>query len=95
MKRVLFIASTGGHLNELMQLKPLFEKYNYHIITEKDKMTENLKEQYKDKILYFVYGTRAHLFQYIFQFLWNCILTVEKKYLLRDSIQRQERAVFK
>ena len=36
-KKVLFIASTGGHLNELMQLSPLFEKYDYHIITEKTK----------------------------------------------------------
>ena len=29
MKKVLFISSTGGHLNELMQLSPLFDKYNY------------------------------------------------------------------
>ena len=28
-KRVLFIASTGGHLNELMQLEPMFNKYDY------------------------------------------------------------------
>ena len=33
MKKVLFIASTGGHLNELMQLAPMFDKYDYHIIT--------------------------------------------------------------
>ena len=25
MKKVLFISSTGGHLNELLQLSPLFE----------------------------------------------------------------------
>ena len=42
-KKVLFISSTGGHFNELMQLKPMFEKYDYHIITEKDKFTEGLK----------------------------------------------------
>ena len=36
-KRVLFVASTGGHLNEMMQLKELFDKYEYHIITEKTK----------------------------------------------------------
>ena len=41
-KKVLFISSTGGHLSELMQLAPLFEKYDYHIITEKDKVNENL-----------------------------------------------------
>ena len=33
-KKVLFISSTGGHFNELMQLKPMFEKYDYHIITD-------------------------------------------------------------
>ena len=45
-KKVLFISSTGGHFNELMQLRPMFEKYDYHIITEKDKFTEKLKKQY-------------------------------------------------
>ena len=46
MKRqVLFISSTGGHLDELMQLKPLFDKYDYHIITEKTKSNLKLKMQ--------------------------------------------------
>ena len=39
-KKVLFISSTGGHLSELLQLSPLFEKYDYNIITEKDKTNE-------------------------------------------------------
>ena len=29
MKKVLFIASTGGHLNELLQLSPCFKNYDY------------------------------------------------------------------
>ena len=33
MKKVLFISSTGGHLNELLQLKPMFKKYDSYIIT--------------------------------------------------------------
>ena len=75
-KKVLFIASTGGHFNELMQLKPLFEKYDYHIITEKDAMTKGFKEIYKNKISYMLYGTRAHMFKYIFQFIINCFISV-------------------
>ena len=67
MKKVMFISSTGGHFNELMQLKPLFKKYDYHIVTEKDEVTKEYKQEYKDKISYLVYGTRAHLFKYIFQ----------------------------
>ena len=31
----MFISSTGGHLNEMMQLKELFNKYDYYIVTEK------------------------------------------------------------
>ena len=75
-KRVLFIASTGGHLNELMQLSPLFEKYDYHIITEKDKANENLKEKYGDRLYFLPYGTRAKLFTYIFKYLYLCFKTV-------------------
>ena len=29
MKKVMFIASTGGHLDELLQLAPCFNNYNY------------------------------------------------------------------
>lgn len=71
MKKVLFIASTGGHLNELFQLKPIFNKYNYYIITEKDKSTINLKNEYKNKISYLIYGTRKNKFAYIFKFIFN------------------------
>lgn len=84
-KRVLFISSTGGHFNELMQLKPMFKKYDYHIITEKDKFTEGFKKQYGKRISYMVYGTRTHKFVYPFKFLWNCILTVFYYFKLRPQ----------
>ena len=69
-KKVLFISSTGGHLNELLQLAPLFEKYDYNIITEKDKANENLKEKYGEKLYFLPYGTRAKIFSYIFKYLF-------------------------
>lgn len=75
-KKVLFISSTGGHLNELLQLSPLFEKYDYTIITEKDKLSENLKEKYKDKIYYLPYGTRSHLLKYIFIYFYLILKTI-------------------
>ncbi len=76
MKKVMFISSTGGHLDEIMQLKPLFKKYDYHIVTEKDKMTVKLKEQYGKKISYLVYGTRNKMISYIFKLTYNCILSL-------------------
>ena len=75
-KKVLFISSTGGHLNELLQLSPLFEKYDSTIITEKDKLSENLKEKYKDKIYYLPYGTRSHLLKYIFIYFYLILKTI-------------------
>ena len=32
-KKVMFISSTGGHLNELLMLKKMFNKYDYLIVT--------------------------------------------------------------
>ena len=72
MKKVLFIASTGGHLNELMQLAPMFDKYEYHIITEKTKSTNSLVNKYGKKIDYLVYGTKDKKIVYPFKLLANC-----------------------
>ena len=70
MKKVLFISSTGGHLNELLQLSPLFEKYDYYLITEKDRTNEYLEEKYEGKVSYLPYGTRSHFIKYIFIYLY-------------------------
>ena len=50
-RRVLFVASTGGHLNELMQLQSMFDKYDFNLITEKTKSNLWLKDKYKNKRL--------------------------------------------
>lgn len=75
-KKVLFISSTGGHFNELMQLKPIFEKYDYHIITEKDKTNKDLVQQYEKKIYFLPYGTRSKIFSYIIKYFYLCMKTV-------------------
>lgn len=73
MKKVLFISSTGGHLSEMMQLKDLFSKYDYHIITEKTKSTLEFRNKYKNRVDYLVYGTKDHLITYPFKLLYNCL----------------------
>lgn len=72
MKKVLFISSTGGHFNELLQLKPLFERYDYNIVTEKDELTQKYKQEYGNKISYLVYGTRKRIITYPFKLIYNC-----------------------
>ena len=72
MKKVLFISSTGGHLSEIMQLKKMFKDYDYHIITEKTKSNISMKNKYKDRINFLVYGTKDHMLTYPFKLIYNC-----------------------
>ncbi len=71
-KNVLFVASTGGHLYELLQLKDIFENYDFHLITEKTKSNMYLSETYKNRVFYLVYGTKDHPFSYPFKLIYNC-----------------------
>lgn len=75
-RKVLFIASTGGHLNELMQLKTLFKKYDYHIVTENTKVDKSLKKKYGNKMSFLIYGTKKYPVSYIFKFIANCFISL-------------------
>ena len=70
-KKVLFISSTGGHLDELMQLKPMFDKYNYYIVTEKTKSNLNLKNKFPKKVSLLAYGTKKNMLTYPLILLFN------------------------
>lgn len=71
-RNVMFISSTGGHLNEMMQLKSLFNKYDYYIVTEKTKSNLWLSDKYKNKVSYLVFGTKDHMLTYPFKLIYNC-----------------------
>ena len=74
MKKVLFISSTGGHLKELMKLEPLFEIYDYSIITEKDSTTTDLQKKYN--IYYLPYSTRSKIISYIFKYTFVILKSI-------------------
>jgi len=71
MKKILYISSVGGHLTQLMQLKPLMEKYDYHIVTEKTDITRAMRNDHN--VSYLVYGARNYLIRYLFKFSFNII----------------------
>ena len=74
MKKVLFISSTGGHLDELLQLKSMFNDYDYHIITEKQKSNLSLKDKYPNRVNFLLYGSYTTLLNkliYPFRLLYN------------------------
>lgn len=73
MKKIIFIASTGGHMSELLCLKKLIDKYDSYVVTEKTETTIDLKNTFGDKMFYVPYGTKAHLLKYIFIFTFNFI----------------------
>ena len=90
-KRVLFISSTGGHLEELMQLKKMFADYDYHIITEKTKSNLSLKAKYPGRVNFLVYGSYTTLVRkivYPFKLMYNTLkslvlyLKIRPKYIV-------------
>lgn len=83
--KVLFISSTGGHLNELLQLKPLFKKYDTYIVTEKTKSTKNLKYKYNN-VYFLVYGTKDHLFKFFFKFMFNILKSFYLFFKIRPKV---------
>ena len=90
-KRVLFISSTGGHLDELLQLKGMFDKYDYSLITEKTKSNMSLKEKFPGRVHYLVYGSYSKTLTkitYPFKLLYNTLksfvlyLKIRPKYIV-------------
>lgn len=79
MKRVMFIASTGGHLHELLQLAPCFSKYDYSIVTEKTKSNLSLKNKYPKRVSFLISGTyttfKAKIL-YPFKLFLNCWISL-------------------
>lgn len=69
MKKVLFIASEGGHLAQLLQLKPLFQEYESFLVTEKDKSTKDLKQRFSKfaQVFYLPHVRKTNFISYNFQ----------------------------
>lgn len=86
MKKVLFISSTGGHLNELLQLKPMFKKYDSYIITENTKSNLKLKDEYGNKIDFLVYGTKHKPLTYPFKLIYNCFKSLYLYFKIRPDV---------
>lgn len=89
MKKVMFIASTGGHLSELLQLSPLFSKYDYTIVTEKTKSNLNLRNKYPNRVHFIISGTYTNLktkILYPFKLLFNCFISLYLMLKIRPDV---------
>ena len=86
MKKVLFISSTGGHLNELLQLRPMFKKYESYLITEKTKTTIDIDDKDLKEIHYLIYGTKHKPLIYIFKLLINCFKSLYYFFKIKPDV---------
>lgn len=73
-KRVMFISSVGGHLTQLLELKKIFNDYNYVLITEKNDVTLKMKKNYR--MSYLKYGSRKYVLNYMFIAIFNIIKSI-------------------
>lgn len=70
-KKVLFISSTGGHLSELLRLSPMFDKYDYFIVTEQKNANLDLEKKYGGHVEFLSYGTKKDKLTYPFILFFN------------------------
>lgn len=74
MKKVIFAASSGGHLTEMLKLEKLFNEYDYILATEQTDVTKELSNKYNMKFV--KYGPSANKLKYIYNIIYNLILTI-------------------
>lgn len=73
MKKICFIASTGGHFEQLMMLKPLMDKYKSFIVTEKTDYSV-IKGNRK---IYYLKQVNRHEKTFIFKMIANTFKSIK------------------
>lgn len=73
MKKICFIASSGGHFEQLMMLKPIMDKYDSFIVTEK---TSYLPVKEVSKV-YFLKQVNRHEKAFILIMIVNFMKTLK------------------
>ncbi|MFQ9311499.1 MAG: PssD/Cps14F family polysaccharide biosynthesis glycosyltransferase [Paraclostridium sordellii] len=72
MKKICFVASSGGHFEQIMMLKPLMKKYDSFIVTEKT----NYSVSNEDIPFYYLKQVNRHEFKFILYMMINTIKTI-------------------
>lgn len=73
MKKICFIASSGGHFEQLMMLKPLMNKYESFIVTEKTDYSV-VKDNQK---VYYLKQVNRNEKSFIPKMIYNSIITMK------------------
>ena len=70
--KVLFCSSAGGHYTELLQLKPLIEKYNGVVITEKTQISSTSPFPTN----YLIYSSKNEGWIYLFKYFYVWVVSL-------------------
>ena len=79
MKKICFTASSGGHFEQLMMLKPLMDKYDSFIVTEKTGYSV-IKDNRK---IYYLNQVNRHEKTFVFKMIINAFKSF--KIFLREK----------
>ena len=71
--KICFIASSGGHFEQIMMLKPLMDKYDSFIVTEKT----NYSVSKKDIYIYYINQVNRHEKKFLWYMIINSIKTLK------------------
>lgn len=71
-KKICFAASSGGHLEQLLMLRPLMEKFDSFVLTEKTFYQINMNEEK----IYYLHQVNRKEKAVILKLLWNGILSL-------------------
>ena len=68
-KKLCFAASSGGHFEQILMLKPLMEKYDSFLITEKT----TYKTEVRGEKMYFLHQVNRKEWQFPFEMVGNVL----------------------
>lgn len=71
-KKIGFAASSGGHFEQILMLKPLMEKYDSFLITEKTLYSTEVKGEK----MYFLHQVNRKEKLFIFKMMWNAMVSL-------------------
>ena len=67
IRKICFAASSGGHFEQILMLKPLMEKYESFLITEKT----TYKAEVKDERMYYLHQVNRKEWSFPFEMIGN------------------------
>ncbi len=84
MKKICFTASTGGHFEQLMMLRPLMNKYDSFIVTEKTRYSAITEDD--DEKVYYLKQVNRNEKMFIFKMIANSFNTMKIFFAERPDI---------